>query len=117
MRFLADENISPTIATALEALGHDVVAVGVAMPSAVDEAIIERAIAEDRILVTEDKDFGELAFKHKVRPPGIIRLALPSLSPSEKATRFRTVLEQPGVKVAGHALVIEPRRVRARPIS
>lgn len=86
------------------------------MPASPDEAIIERAIAEDRILITEDKDFGELAFKHGLRPPGIIRLALPSLWPSEKAVRLCNVIEHLGKKVVGHAVVVEPKRTRSRPI-
>ncbi|MBP6012874.1 MAG: DUF5615 family PIN-like protein [Alphaproteobacteria bacterium] len=115
MRLLTDENISPVIVAALEAAGHDVLAVAKEMPSAPDPAIMERAIVEQRILITEDKDFGELAFKHGHRPVGIIRLVLPGYWPSQKAERLCEVLVAPA-NIIDHAAVVEPDRVRSRAI-
>lgn len=77
MRFFADENISPIVVGALRAAGHDALSATIVMPGAPDEDVMERAFAEARILVTEDKDFGELAFKHRRRSVGVIRLVLP----------------------------------------
>ena len=114
MRLLTDENISPVIVAALEAAGHDVLAVTIEMPAAQDEAVVERAVAEARILVTEDKDFGELAFKHGHRPPGVARLALPGFDPSQKAARRCEALSRDVEKIVGRAAVIEPRRIRSR---
>lgn len=114
MPILTDENISPAIVTALEAAGHDVVAVTTAMCGAGDRAVVDRANAEGRILVTEDKDFGELAFKHEHRPAAIIRLALPGASVSLKAVRLCEVIEAMSDQILGHAVVIEPVRVRSR---
>ena len=102
------------IAAALEAAGYDVLIVPVAMPGAPDEAIMDRAIAEQRVLVTEDKDFGELAFKHGHRPPSLIRLVLPGFWPRQKADRLCEVVRTSGNKILGHAVVVEPDRVRSR---
>ena len=114
MRILTGENISPVIVVALEAAGHDVLAVTTAMPAAPDDAVMERAVAEGRVLVTEDKDFGELAFRRGHRPPAVIRLALPGFQPSQKAARLCEVLADDGKEIAGQAVVIEPDRIRSR---
>ena len=85
------------------------------MPSAPDPAIMERAIAEQRVLITEDKDFGELAFKFGYRPAGIIRLVLPGYWPSQKAERLCEVLFTQA-SIIDHATVVEPDRIRSRAI-
>jgi predicted nuclease of predicted toxin-antitoxin system len=64
MRLCANENIPGDGVAALRRQGHDVLWVREAMPGATDEQVIERAIAEQRLLLTFDKDFGELAFRH-----------------------------------------------------
>ncbi len=62
MRILADENFPGLSVQELEKLGHDVLWVRTVMPGAGDDAILSRAQTEERLLVTLDKDFGELAF-------------------------------------------------------
>jgi predicted nuclease of predicted toxin-antitoxin system len=114
VRLLLDENVSPVIGAALAAAGYDVRATVDACPGALDTAVVARASAEDRILVTEDKDFGELAFRDGLRPPGIIRLALPSYQPAEKAARLLDVLAAEGTRARGAILVIEPAHTRCR---
>jgi predicted nuclease of predicted toxin-antitoxin system len=114
VRFLADENVSPVIVQALRDAGHDAESVTVTMPSAPDEDVLRHAIAERRMLVTEDKDFGELAFKHGLHPTAIIRLVLPGLWPSEKAQRLIEVIVTKGQSLVGHATVVEANRTRSR---
>jgi predicted nuclease of predicted toxin-antitoxin system len=62
MRILADENFPGLSVQELRRLGHDVLWVRTAMPGARDDAILACAQTEERLLVTLDKDFGELAF-------------------------------------------------------
>jgi len=61
MRFLADENFPGSAVAALEAAGHDVVWIGLAAPGAADPYVLAWAAREERILLTFDKGFGELA--------------------------------------------------------
>jgi Domain of unknown function (DUF5615) len=61
MRFLANENFPGAAVTALEAAGHDVVWVRIAAPGTTDPDVLAWAAREERILLTLDKDFGELA--------------------------------------------------------
>ena len=62
MRFLANENVTATVIRELRQRGHDVLSAKESMRSERDDVILARAQAEQRIVVTHDKDFGELAF-------------------------------------------------------
>ncbi len=63
MRRIADENVSGEMVSALRHAQHDVVWIRTDAPGSSDEAILARAQAEGRIVVTFDKDFGELAYR------------------------------------------------------
>jgi uncharacterized protein YijF (DUF1287 family) len=63
MRFLADENIPPTAIHRLRDSGHDVLSAKESMTGLADRGILARAVADGRVLITFDKDFGELAFR------------------------------------------------------
>ena len=67
MRILANENFPGDAVIALRQRGHDVAWVRTDVPSSSDIAILERAQRENRIIVTFDKDFGELAFRSGLR--------------------------------------------------
>ena len=112
MRILANENFPGEAVRALQEQGHDVVWIREAAPGSGDTKVLERAVEEDRILITFDKDFGELAF-HRGLPAscGVIlfRIAMPSAEyVAEAAVR---ALEQ-REDWAGHFSVIEDRRIR-----
>ena len=62
MRLLADENVAGETVEALRQQGHDVAWVRTGSPGLADEEVLRRAVSEGRIVVTFDKDFGELAF-------------------------------------------------------
>jgi predicted nuclease of predicted toxin-antitoxin system len=114
VRLLIDENVSPMIGQALQAAGHDLIAATDVCPGAPDEAVVALAIAEGRILVSENKDFGNLAFRHGLRPPGLVLVRLPGRLPAEKTVRLVDVLK--GEKADDCIFVIEPRRIRRRPL-
>src|SRR5713226_3104921 len=72
VHLLADENFDPNIIQALRDAGHDVRAIRETDRGAADETIIASALAERRVLLTEDKDFGELVYKRAQPSPGVI---------------------------------------------
>ena len=81
MKFLANENVAGDAVIALRKKGHDVAWIRTDAPGSKDEAVLARAMAEQRILLTFDKDFGELAFRsHLVATCGIVlfRITAPS---------------------------------------
>ena len=77
MRFLADESCDFAVVRALRVAGFDVTSVRDVMPGAEDVEVIEIAVRESRILLTEDKDFGQLVFASSAQSsPTIRRLAI-----------------------------------------
>ena len=77
MRFLADENLAGYMVEAMRRLGHDVTWVRTDAPGSTDQQVLARAEAERRVLVTADKDFGELAFRSRLpAASGIVLLRL-----------------------------------------
>jgi predicted nuclease of predicted toxin-antitoxin system len=76
MRWLADECVAAFLVAHLRADGHDVIYMADVGPSSSDHEIVARSAQEQRILLTEDKDFGELVFRRRNVVPGIVLLVL-----------------------------------------
>ena len=116
MRFLADENFPGSAVTVLEAAGHDVVWVRAVTPGASDLDVLASTAREMRILVTFDKDFGELA-RGSALPPdcGVILLRMPMPRPNDAGRRFVDLITA-REDWAGHFSVIESCRLRMRPL-
>jgi predicted nuclease of predicted toxin-antitoxin system len=94
MKFLFDENVEFRLAEALRADGHDVTVIALDYPVArADTEVLALAVAEQRILITNDRDFGELVVCGNHAHCGVIffRLGLAS-SAAEKLVLLRRVL-------------------------
>ena len=116
MRILADENISGKLVEELRQRGHDVTWVRTDAPASSDEAIVEWACAEQRVILTSDKDFGELAFRHRLPTYcGVILLRLSNLPPHRYVSKAVSAIEGQS-DWSGHFAVITDRRVRIRPL-
>jgi predicted nuclease of predicted toxin-antitoxin system len=112
MRLLANENFPASAVDALRARGHDVAWVRTDAPGSSDRQVLARAAAEDRLLITFDKDFGELAFRVGLpASSGIVLFRIRLASPSQVAERAVTVLES-RADWAGHFAVVLDDRVR-----
>jgi predicted nuclease of predicted toxin-antitoxin system len=116
MRFLADENVSHLVIERLRRRGFEVLSIGETQSGAADEKVLESANAEDCILVTEDRDFGELVIRQRFGVRGMILLELDRLSPAGEADAVVEVVSLHGDKLLGNLLVIEPGRIRVRPL-
>ena len=77
MRFLADESCDFAVVRSLKAAGYDVAAVAEILRGASDESVIALAASERRILITEDKDFGQLVFAAARANSGVIFVRFP----------------------------------------
>ena len=117
MRFLADENFPGDAITALESVGHDIVWVRIAAPGSKDEDILEWAERESRILLTFDKDFGELAWRVGLPAScGIVLFRLPMPAAAKVGTILAARIGE-RTDWVGHFTVIEPERIRMRQLS
>ncbi len=116
MRLLADENLSERLIMALRAAGHDVEWVKETCTGAADRAIIADAEASGRVLITFDKDFGELIYRHGVRNlTGVILLRLPDVSRSEIAVLLPAIIGGRD-DWEGHFSVVRRDRIRMVPL-
>jgi len=114
MRFLANENVPGAVIEALRAAGNDVAWIRVEAPGSSDPEVLARAARENRILLTFDKDFGELARTSRLPPQcGVILLRVPMPRPDGVGQQL-TDLIMARNDWAGHFSVIEPGRVRMR---
>ena len=112
MRFLADESCDFAVVRALRNAGHDVLAVSEISPRADDAQILNLATQQERILITEDKDFGQLVFAHGKNTRGVIFLRYPSSARLKIAKEVVTLVKQRGEKLPGRFVVIQPGRIR-----
>jgi predicted nuclease of predicted toxin-antitoxin system len=116
MRFLANENFPGAAVTALDAAGQDVVWVRTAAPGTTDPDVLAWAAREGRILLTFDKDFGELARGSALpRTCGVVLLRMPMPTPGNVGQRLAGLIMARD-DWAGSFAVIEPGRVRMRPL-
>jgi predicted nuclease of predicted toxin-antitoxin system len=114
VKLLANENIPRLAVEALRVAGHDVAWIAERSPSVADEDVLALAVMESRVLLTFDKDFGELAFSRGLPSDcGVVLLRLPPV-PAQVAGQIVRALET-GVVAAGKFVVIEADRVRERP--
>jgi predicted nuclease of predicted toxin-antitoxin system len=116
MRILANENFPLDAVEALRQQSHDVAWVRADAPGSSDQAVLQRAQSEDRIVVTFDKDFGELAFRARLSASsGSILFRISTASPEHVACTAVAALSS-RTEWAGNFSVVEDRRIRVTPL-
>jgi hypothetical protein len=114
MRLLTNENFPGTAVAALIASGHDVVWVRNAAPGVSDKDVLAWAIRDERILLTFDKDFGELARASALPSAcGVVLFRMPMPNPGDIGSRLSNLVMSRD-DWAGHFSVIEPGHIRMR---
>jgi len=114
MRLLADENVPLKAVLMLRKKGHDVLSVCESMPGNIDEFILELAEKDDRIILTFDKDFGDLAFCRNLSLScGIVLFRIPLRSVDYLSADIIHAVESRS-DWAGHFSVVEQGRIRMR---
>ena len=112
MRFLADECCDFAAVRSLRAEGHDVLAVNEFQHRSVDKELMELALTENRILVTEDKDFGWLVFAGRVESPGVILIRFPASARGLLAAAVVKLVREHGSQMVGAFVVLQPGAAR-----
>jgi predicted nuclease of predicted toxin-antitoxin system len=93
MRFLANENFPGAAVTALTGVGHDVVWIRLAAPGASDRDVLAMAVRARRILLTFDKDFGELANASRLPPEcGVVLFRTPMPKARDAGKRLADII-------------------------
>ena len=114
MNLLADESIGKSIVDALRQNGHNVLYIAEFAPSINDETVLHQANLNRALLLTEDKDFGELVFRQGLVHMGVVLVRLSGLSLPAKATNISTVLANHENELLKAFSVISPGWVRIR---
>lgn len=114
MKFVADEGVEELIVSKLRSEGHDVLYIAETDAGLDDDSILQSADQEGRILITRDKDFGELVFRLKKVHSGIMLNRLYQLKVEFKADLILKVINQYGEALLGCYTVIQPGKIRIR---
>lgn len=116
MKLLANENFPSLAVTGLRDAGHDVLWARTDMGGAADDVILQRSQDDQRLVVTFDKDFGELAFRWGLPATcGVILFRLRMSSPEYVRKRVVEIFAE-RVDWTGHLFVVEESRIRTRPL-
>ncbi len=112
MRFLVDECTGPAVARWLCGQGHEVFCVYSEARGMDDDDVIQKALAEDRILITNDKDFGEKVFRERRPHKGVVLLRLDDERASGMIDTIRRLLDSYPDRLTGAFVVATETRVR-----
>jgi predicted nuclease of predicted toxin-antitoxin system len=112
MRFLVDECTGPAVAKWLRSLHHDVFSVYDEALGLDDESIIEKANRENYVLVTNDKDFGELVFHMRKAHKGVILLRLEDERSENKIAVLNRVLDSSSDKLVNNFIIVTEKTIR-----
>jgi predicted nuclease of predicted toxin-antitoxin system len=114
--WLVDECVDAGVISCLRREGHDVVDIAAVAPSITDTAVSKLARDQNRLLLTEDKDYGELIFRLAMPVPRLVLIRIAPELRSRKPGRLCTAIEVYGNALFGRYTVIEPGRFRSRPL-
>jgi predicted nuclease of predicted toxin-antitoxin system len=117
VRILADENVPRTIVAWLRATGHDVLYAAESRQQTPDVDLLREAEALGSVVLTEDKDFGELIFRDHGNSHGVILVRMEDRPASARLLRLQQVWNLVESKVPGHFLVVTAARIRRRPLT
>jgi predicted nuclease of predicted toxin-antitoxin system len=114
MKFAADEGVDKPIVDALRQAGFDVLYILETNQGADDEFILRLANTEQRVLLTQDKDFGELVFRLRNAHNGVVLIRLNGYTPLEKASIVVNLLLEHKDELLNAFTVIQPNAIRIR---
>ena len=113
MNILADENIEKSILDFLRD-SHNIISIAELKPGITDQEVAELANNSNAILLTGDKDFGEIVFRQKIIKNGVILLRLHGQTAEIKINILRELLEDHSTKILGSFTVVTTNGIRIR---
>jgi predicted nuclease of predicted toxin-antitoxin system len=117
VKLLADECCDALLVAGLRQDGHDVLFVMESARGADDVTILQQSVAEQRILLTEDKDFGELVVRPGLPAYGIVLLRVNPADSATKLARLREVLQQDPSRLPHPFVVVDEAKARIQSLS
>lgn len=115
MKFLIDENVGQSIIHYLTEKGHDVIVATVKeLGGREDFFLLDYALRENRVIVTNDKDFGYLVYHQELPTRGIILFRFVQELPSLKIAALETILSKGATQILNHFIVASEDKIRSR---
>ena len=112
LRFLADESCDFGVVKALRAEGYDVLALTEITTRSIDSEVIAQAFQEKRILLTEDKDFGQLVFASQADSAGVILIRYPGNARKTLQEAVAKLIHERGNDIRNAFIVMQPGYIR-----
>lgn len=116
MKFQADAHISTEMVVMVRDLGHECADSSTIPPRMPDVDVLRRAGTEGRVVMTSDKDFGELVFVYSIPSPGVVLIRITLADESERVARVRAAWPMVLSRLPGHFVTVTNAGVRARPL-
>ena len=116
MNFVADESVDRQIVESLRRQGYNVWYIEEISPSISDKEVLALANKHDALLITSDKDFGELVFRQNLISYGVILIRLFGEPAELKGNIVTSSISKQFIEMKGNFTVIGPKRVRIRKI-
>jgi len=114
VKFLVDVGVSKAVEEWLRSQDHDVIGVRDLDPRMLDSEILERAVLEHRIVITMDKDFGDLVYNSGRPHAGVLLLRLAEAGSGEKVAVMREIVQSHKDKLPGRFVVYQNGRLRIK---
>jgi predicted nuclease of predicted toxin-antitoxin system len=114
VNLLADECCDALLVEGLRSDGHDVLYIKEIAPGATDDTVLQLASDQQQVLLTEDKDFGELVVRLKRPAYGIVLLRINPADTATKLARLRHLLQHHVQRLPGSFVVLSEKRARFR---
>lgn len=114
MNLVADENIDRQVVETLRAAGHSVTTAYELEPGLDDPALLALARSGEALLLTADKDFGELVYRQGQAFFGVVLVRLPGMTPADRAARIAQVLATHAEELPGAFTVVSTASTRVR---
>lgn len=112
MKFVVDECVGPMVARWLKQNNYDVVSIFDEMRGATDDLVLQKAFQENRILITADKDFGDMVFRQKDQHHGVVLLRLLDQTTPNKIKVLEWLLETNHENLSYNFVVVTEKTVR-----
>jgi predicted nuclease of predicted toxin-antitoxin system len=114
VKFTVDESTGQAVVSELRQLGHDVIFIQEIFPGVDDSRILDIAVNENRIVITNDKDFGELIYRSRLPHAGVLLFRLRDETAANRVRMIRQVLQSCGDKLHGNFVVASEQKIRIR---
>ena len=115
MKLLANENFPYKSIYYLKEKGYDVLSIGMDNPSITDSEIMTIAISEERTIMTFDRDYGELIFRHNYKPEkGVIYLRLDEYQPEDPGIIIEEIITNKEIDLTRALTVVDKNGIRQR---